>query len=358
MKNVNSLIDSIESAQKNGVPVLGAIVQYSVSEEAKVYEDDLVQNTPVTISHKHLPTAPDVTQRFKRSVRAFNATRGKRNMEIRYVGKNSLGGAAMYSVLKFEDDSVNMSSRGVEIANIWFNPERTPCTGVEGDHEAFDAVVGNMDGKIWADKLRLSIASILLKEFGAFRTRPGGGCYFVPVQHLPRFNRLRESWGKLFSEKVQFSALPVLGDDYSKGDLAEEFERRMLSDLVSLEQKLSEFFGDGRKKQPRSIAARSKEIDELLDTTTAYEALLGTKLKSVRESAKKLDEYIHEQVVSALQGDDDVDTQMAAATLIEEIESAEDSEVEVVVEVDSEDQERDFDDDVSALISEIESEQD
>jgi hypothetical protein len=323
--NMHELLDSISVASDAGIPVLGALVQYSVSDSTSCKASDLHLAMPSWVPQAILPGDMTHTQQITRAVQAFNKKRFKRSVEMRSVGRN--GDYKVFSVLQFLDDDTNNTSSGVEIATVTFNWANAvngtfdkhsrdivvkqnfsiPFDPILDAQDIFDEIFPILDANIGAQQVRATITSTLMRELGAFRTRPAGGCYFIPCNELQRLAEFRNGLENLFSgpqgQDVAFTVLPILGDDRTRKDLTDEFQRRMCGDIDALSEKVKEFFADGKKRQDRAVRSRLREVDELRNTIFAYEAVLGSKLRNLTDNLKLIDDFIMEEQAKALLGD-------------------------------------------------------
>lgn len=360
--SLKNIVENVENALQTaaGVDIIGAVVQFTVAEDAKIDSatlDSVKPNWTTTAT----PGAPDWKSSAKRAIRAINAYRKSRGVEFRSLGADA-DGDLIFGLLRYQDDTENKTARGEHTGSVRFNASGPSVMWVQTEEggdvgkvltETQSLLEDNFDSLLWSNDVRSQLAKMILSDLDGFRTKPSGGSYFIPASHLVRFEVLREKFEQQFGDSVNFVVLPILGDDHTKADLAGEFERRMLSDLALFQNRVEEFFTDGRKKQARAISTKSRELDEIVGKVSEYETLLGAKLTEIRDAAKRIDDFLIEQVQTALASDE---PSITAADIIASVEIEDPTDLPVTVDREPSEEsseEPSEDDEIAALLADI-----
>lgn len=310
--DANSLRRSIADAQARGVDVLGTMATWSVPTSAGIPRDDfllLMENEGLATSV--VPESPSYSTALRRAVQRMNS---KGKIKLKKLKNNVADVYAAYSLV---EDSSNVA--------IVSQPEGSVELGMGGALTFSDPTAENSWGAtlksfftrdLDSSDIRETIKRSITKE-SAFPMRPSGGVYFIPESGAKTLDSLQAVCKQIKtggnSDSIGFVLLPILGDDRSKQDLQTAFTDSTVRRIQQTQERLSEFFGDGKRKQVGASIGKVREIDEIRGLVLSYEALLDAEMMTVADNLRSLEDFSKERLEDALSGrkhqisDDDSD---------------------------------------------------
>lgn len=307
-----SLKQSIDTAKARGVDVLGTMATWSIPTSAGIPRDEfLLLMGAEGLPNGTVPDSPSHSTALRRAVQRMN---GKGKVKLKKLKGNVVDIYAAYSLI---EDKSNVA--------IISQPQGHVELGSGGSLTFSDPTAENSWGatlksfythNLDSSDIRDTIKRAITKE-SAFPIRPSGGVYFVPESGAKTLDGIQNVCKQIKtgpgSDSINFVLLPILGDDRSKDDLKTAFTDSTVRRIQQTQERLSEFFGDGKRKQVNASISKVREIDEIRGLVQAYEALLDAEMMTVADNLKQLEEFSKDRLDDALSGrkhqisDDDSD---------------------------------------------------
>ena len=245
-----------------------------------------------------IPESPSHPTAMRRAVQRMNS---KGTIKLRRLKGNVADVYAAYSLV---EDQSNVA--------IVSNPEGHVELGIAGALTFSDPTAENSWGQrlkslytrdLDSSDIRETIKKTILKE-SAFPMRPAGGVYFIPESGSNTLDALQTVCKqiKTGNSDIGFVLLPILGDDRAKGDLKSAFTDSTVRRIQQTQERLTEFFGDGKRKQVGASIGKVREIDEIRGLVLSYEALLDAEMATVSENLKDLEDFSKDRLEDALSG--------------------------------------------------------
>lgn len=318
--NLNELLNSIKDAESNGAKVVGTLVQWTVSEDARIAQDKLKSIVDAAPGNFSTRRPMSFKRRFTRAINEVNRTKGTRGFELRKVGRVN-NDQIVYSRVKYDIDKQDLDNSVTGYTDGWIAANTTK-EDIRGHDSLRKIIAPLIDDDLWAGEIR-SFFTAAVREAASFSTRNSGGAYFVPNSGDTICNLLgvfSDVSQNMIAGTVRVLALPILGSEAVDAELASEFEDRVMTEIDQFEARLNQFFETETKKQDRSLASKLAEIEEFRDQATLYEALLGAKFKSITKSLDRLENVTEKYIADNARADsaDDLDEDEAVRQLLED----------------------------------------
>lgn len=320
--NKQALLHSIDQAKKSGTPVLGVLVQWTISDDLKVERKTLEIKVPNINTNFRVPRPVTREKQFVRAIQDLNRFKRSQGYEMRRVGRKD--DDLIYAKVVYDIDKDTKSVEGHTQAWVAFNSAKD---ALRGDDDLYNEVNRRMDDRLWATEIR-SMLTDAVRRVSSFSSHPRGGSYFIP-NHGTKIDEIVGLFDlvKAHAPKKSFRTLvlPILGNDETKEQLADSYESAFLANLNRYEEKLEEFFADDAKKTPKSFTTKLSELANFKQEALLYESLLGSKFAKISNYLDRLEKGTEEYLADSLApGENDDDLAQSEEEAIEKLLGDED----------------------------------
>jgi len=298
-EDMKSLQDSIDKARNRGIDIIGSIVQWTVPQKVLVDHKDFIKELEAEgLDPSVVPPEVSYPTALRRAVLRFNVGSKLKLEKAKSHSKET--GDIYYYAYRLREEKSKEKMEAESNGHVFLHmASMTLCF----DSPTSETEWGNrLKSLLSSDHDANDIRSVLKKTIIAangFPTRPTGGTYFVPESSAGTLDSLDKVMDNISKSDISLTLLPILGDDRTREDLAENFTEEMLREIGNFKQSLEEFFSNGRKKQPAAAKSRVNDITHLQGLAISYEALLAVELSEVNKAVKDLQDFAQKQLDNA-----------------------------------------------------------